>query len=147
MTFEFIESKADGKIFDPTKCKASVWTGPGRWHDHQCTFKPWKDGWCKIHHPDTETAKGEKREAKFRARMNYINSNAEARRKEEERIRGLDKENAKLLEALRDMAERWEAVTDLFKNQPDGQYNGVCARVSAEIARAVLSNSNMEKQP
>lgn len=60
------------KIANPKKCKASVSNG-GKWgwlHPHQCKRKPWKDGWCKQHHPDTESKKlqesQERREASHR---------------------------------------------------------------------------------
>jgi hypothetical protein len=36
-------------------CKKMV-SAAGQWgtfHPHQCTKKIWKDGWCKVHHPDS----------------------------------------------------------------------------------------------
>ena len=38
---------------DPKHCKASV-TDPWAIQVRQCSRKPWKDGWCKQHHPDEE---------------------------------------------------------------------------------------------
>ena len=32
------------------KCKERVF---GEYHFRQCSRKPWKDGYCKQHHPDT----------------------------------------------------------------------------------------------
>ena len=55
-------------IADPSRCKASV-SGKGQWgwlHQHQCKRKPWKDGWCRQHHPDTENVRYEERKAGWR---------------------------------------------------------------------------------
>ena len=38
---------------DPGRCKASVPNGGRSIRNHQCSRKPWEDGWCKQHHPDT----------------------------------------------------------------------------------------------
>ena len=46
------------KNYDRTRCKASVYESGG-WHLHQCLKKPWKDGWCKIHHPESEKKREE----------------------------------------------------------------------------------------
>lgn len=36
-------------------CKEMV-SGSGRFgsfHQHKCTKPEWKDGWCKVHHPES----------------------------------------------------------------------------------------------
>ncbi len=39
--------------FDKERCKSTVHEeGRGVGH-YQCTRRPWKDGWCKQHHPDS----------------------------------------------------------------------------------------------
>lgn len=44
---------------DPNRCKAGVW-GNERWASYgQCSRKPFKDGWCKQHHPDSERERQE----------------------------------------------------------------------------------------
>jgi hypothetical protein len=51
---------------DPTRCKEFVKIG--NWpHDVQCSRKPWRDGWCKQHHPAQATERKAKREAKVLA--------------------------------------------------------------------------------
>jgi len=52
---------------DPNRCKASI-SGEGKYgsfHAHQCSRKPWKDGWCKQHHPDTEAARRKQNEERY----------------------------------------------------------------------------------
>ena len=53
MTREYKPYTLHDTPLSPEQCKASVY------HEipsgfHQCRRKPWKDGWCKQHHPDTE---------------------------------------------------------------------------------------------
>lgn len=58
MAFEFNGTTYNRRKDD--QCKASG-------NDHQCTRKPWRDGWCKTHHPDTIKAKDDARQAKWDA--------------------------------------------------------------------------------
>uniref|UniRef100_A0A6M3KW86 Uncharacterized protein n=1 Tax=viral metagenome TaxID=1070528 RepID=A0A6M3KW86_9ZZZZ len=54
---------------DPSKCRKSVY-GAGSWPSiHQCTRKPWKDGYCKQHHPDTVAARRAESEARYIAKL------------------------------------------------------------------------------
>jgi len=53
---------------DPKRCKAAVWT-PRAWHAHQCPRKPWKDGWCKQHHPDTVKTREEAYEKRYKEKQ------------------------------------------------------------------------------
>ena len=48
-----------GRPVDPNRCKASVYSNDRAALFHQCSRKPWKDGWCKQHHPDSEKARQE----------------------------------------------------------------------------------------
>lgn len=35
---------------DKEQCKEMIWKD---FHNYQCSRKPWRDGYCKQHHPDT----------------------------------------------------------------------------------------------
>jgi hypothetical protein len=39
-------------VDDETKCKKQVWDR-SIWRSHRCSYNVWKDGYCKIHHPDS----------------------------------------------------------------------------------------------
>jgi len=52
MAFEYKDAD-----FDKKRCKAAVAFGGRRVDYYQCTRRPWKDGWCKQHHPDTVAAR------------------------------------------------------------------------------------------
>ena len=70
---------------DPDRCKASV-SGEGRYgsfHAHQCSRKPWKDGWCKQHHPDAEAERRVQSEARWQQRRERSPSFRLARAHEE----------------------------------------------------------------
>ena len=51
---------------DLKRCTASVHDQSG-WRPHQCNRKPWRDGWCKQHHPESVQARREASEARYRA--------------------------------------------------------------------------------
>jgi hypothetical protein len=55
------------KKYDETRCKKPVWAG---YTHYQCRRKPWKDGYCKQHHPDIESAKREENRKKSDAEWN-----------------------------------------------------------------------------
>jgi len=57
-------SRYKGRDFSEAKCSASVYGG---WHSHQCSRKPWKDGWCKQHHRDTEESRRQKSAERYEA--------------------------------------------------------------------------------
>ena len=44
-------------------CKGMV-PAPGGWHTHPCSFKAWKDGYCKKHHPEEIKRRDAEREAR-----------------------------------------------------------------------------------
>ena len=52
---------AEYKNPDPAQCKARVIPNDqwGSFHPYQCNRKPWRDGWCKQHHPETEAKRYE----------------------------------------------------------------------------------------
>lgn len=59
MAFEYSPHGFGASPLNPARCKASVHE-PGRgMFIHQCSRKPWKDGWCGQHHPDSEKARQE----------------------------------------------------------------------------------------
>ncbi len=56
------------------KCKASV-SEKGKYssfHQHQCDKKPWKDGWCKIHHPYSEKTRREASNKRYEERLKTL---------------------------------------------------------------------------
>lgn len=72
------------------RCQGRVYTGRGwdRIRGRQCTRKIWKDGYCKIHHPDSEEKRRnksiEREEEKYKAGPIYI---ARIMKAEVERLR------------------------------------------------------------
>lgn len=57
------------------RCKSTVYQPQGFGRFYPCSFKAWKDGYCKIHHPDTVKARREKQEKKYeeeRAKSPYV---------------------------------------------------------------------------
>lgn len=61
MTREYSPYTGSDRPFNPERCKASVPFGGRSVSFHQCRRKPWKDGWCKQHHPDNEAKRREER--------------------------------------------------------------------------------------
>ena len=53
---------------DPERCKEYVFT-PESIRSRQCLRKPWKDGYCKTHHPDTMEARRAKSQKRFEEQM------------------------------------------------------------------------------
>lgn len=51
------------------KCKKIVWTGnrPQGLTSHQCTRIAVRDGWCKIHHPDEQKKRDDKKAKRLMA--------------------------------------------------------------------------------
>ncbi len=52
------------KNFDPKWCKAKVGDGTG-WQWFQCQRRPWRDGWCKQHHPDSVAERQRERSQRY----------------------------------------------------------------------------------
>ena len=51
------------------RCKEMKVSDGGRWPSfHQCYRKPWKDGYCKTHHPESIKARQEKAQKKYEAK-------------------------------------------------------------------------------
>lgn len=50
-------------------CEARVSTRGTRLGYHQCTKPVWKDGFCKVHHPDSVKLRDEKSRAKFKEQL------------------------------------------------------------------------------
>ena len=57
---------------DPNRCKASVYSNDRAALFHQCSRKPWKDGWCKQHHPDSEKARQEASAERYRRHLDNL---------------------------------------------------------------------------
>lgn len=82
MAFEY-RPRCKGQTIDTNRCKAAVHDGGRSVSFHQCTRKPWRDGWCKQHHPDTEATRDKERRARWemesRARRREAQINAARR--------------------------------------------------------------------
>ena len=80
---------------DPEKCKEIVRRGE-TWHRYnsQCNFKIWKDGYCKMHHPDSVAERERKSKERYdeRWKQTAICKLSEARK----RIKELEAEIARL---------------------------------------------------
>ena len=84
------------------RCKEQV-KGEGQWgwlHPHQCTKKLWKDGFCKIHHPESVAKRQEESLRKWHEKMDNTPL-AKALR----RIEKLEKENQLLCEEIKTLKE------------------------------------------
>lgn len=74
MALEYKQNRGNEMPFDTGYCKNAV-PNKGRWPGfHQCKRKPWQDGWCKQHHPDTEAQRAKERDERYQQR--YENSTA-----------------------------------------------------------------------
>ena len=46
------------------KCREKIWAS-GAWHSHECLRPIWKDGKCKIHHPESIAKRKKERDEKY----------------------------------------------------------------------------------
>ena len=83
------------------RCKEHVWTNGG-FHGHQCSRKAVKDGYCKIHHPDSVKARREKSAQRYKEQ--YAKSPIGLLKKAREKIESLTQQ----LESARKDAENLE---------------------------------------
>ncbi len=54
---------------DPTRCKAGVHSNDRISRYSQCARKPYKDGWCRQHHPDAEAERQRAADERYNASM------------------------------------------------------------------------------
>ncbi len=80
-------------------CKERV-SDIGGWHSHRCTKKVWKDGYCKIHHPESVEARRKKSEVLYEEKTK--NSPWNQLRIARERIKELEAKVALLESMLRE---------------------------------------------
>ena len=86
---------------DTEKCKEKVWN---KFYHHQCTKKVWKDGYCKIHHPESVKAREEKSNLRYKQKMDAsVYGRLERALK---KIEELETENMLLKASLNDVVER-----------------------------------------
>ena len=105
---------------DTPRCKEEVMPATGFPRPHRCHFKASKDGYCKIHHPDSVKAREEKQRLKYeaeRAKSPYfLLQKATERNKELEReVTALTAANADLTAQLaeaRSIAWEWGQGVD-----------------------------------
>lgn len=55
--------------FTDQQCRAAIAQGSWTVSFRQCSRKPWKDGWCKQHHPDTEEERQAQRMVRSRQKQ------------------------------------------------------------------------------
>jgi len=95
---------------DPARCKALVITNDRASIPYQCKRKPWKDGWCRQHHPDTEAErKLKKRERYERKFQSSPVGRLVAALDEIDRLRAV---NAELVKALEDARRAIASLPD-----------------------------------
>lgn len=70
MTHEYKGEGPYDSPFQPEQCKACIAT-PALMNSYQCSRKPWKDGWCKQHHPDTEAKRRAERSLRWRLKQEH----------------------------------------------------------------------------
>jgi hypothetical protein len=81
---------------DPKRCKKNIYDS---WHPHQCKLKLWKDGFCKIHHPESVKIRNEKNMKEWEEKQK--NSPLAQLERAINRIRELERENEVLRNTFR----------------------------------------------
>ena len=71
-----------GQPFNSSRCKASVSFDSRMVGFHQCQRKPWKDGWCKQHHPDSVKKRREEQQQRWKQKQENTPARRVARRAE-----------------------------------------------------------------
>jgi len=113
------------KSLDPARCQRDDIADHTGFNFHQCLRKPWRDGWCRQHHPETIAARDQARHKRW----------------ERERERAPDKRIAALeadLARERQRAEKAERERDLalaHDTQPyptADAYEKVCAALEKQ---------------
>lgn len=56
MPFEYQPRSGESPL-NTKRCKARVHSHDRNMTSWQCNRKRWKEGWCKIHHPESESAR------------------------------------------------------------------------------------------
>lgn len=57
------------KTLDETKCKEIVFDVGTSLFAHQCSRNIWKDGFCKLHHPESVKERQEKSQLRWEEKM------------------------------------------------------------------------------
>jgi hypothetical protein len=81
------------------RCQTAVWESGG-FHSHQCYKKAWKDGYCKVHHP--ENVKIRRTCAEERYKKQWESSAPYQLSKAGERIKELEAEVVELKKKLQE---------------------------------------------
>ena len=74
-----------------SRCKAQIWVN---FQSYRCSRKPWKDGYCKQHHPDNVKKRQEESRARYEEKIK--NSLPYKLEQANKRIEELEKEIQKL---------------------------------------------------
>lgn len=132
--------------FDPGRCKASV-TERGHWRPHQCRRKPWKDGWCKQHHPDAEAERREQSKKRWeeKFRQDPLVKAKEEITRLKARIGELEAgedELAEVLDAILDvLTGHWYSYTRLAGNIEEAE-----AEAQKLLDRAYAASARYQKE-
>jgi hypothetical protein len=118
------------------QCKAMFWP-QGNWHQKHCTKLEWKDGFCKIHHPDSVAERQKKSDERYRAKMD--NSPITKLVKSNEKLKAI---NADLLEAC--LAWKFYLKECDNKIAPDYAYQRVLKDKASELNKKAISKAEGE---
>ena len=104
---------------DPNRCQATYWRG---YQECQCERDPWKDGYCKPHHPETMAARYKKSEEKSATESDRLKLVSERERIEKEIVAivmRLDMTDLAHWRDLRDARLRLESVCAKLNGKGD----------------------------
>ena len=73
---------------DPARCLASVPIGGRSVGSRQCLRRPWRDGWCRQHHPESEAKRQEESRQRWESKLKNRPAELADLRAEVERLRG-----------------------------------------------------------
>ncbi len=82
---------------DTERCKEQI---SKNWSNYQCSNKEWKDGFCKIHHPDSVKSRQEKSRKRWEEKWEKIKeryTKQEESKKDTERLDCLSRMNIEIL--------------------------------------------------
>ena len=128
---------------NPDRCKASVPYGGRSVSFHQCQRAPWKDGWCKQHHPDTEAERRKQSEERYQQKRTLSPLSQLTRAYEEiARQKRLVGELTEVLDAILDaQIANWFSYTKLPGKIEDAE---VEAQKLVDRAYALLARHQKE---
>ena len=112
------------------RCKKKVYPNNswGSFHPHQCQKTVWKDGYCKIHHPDSVAMRQEKQNKRWEEKMEN-----NPLKKAMERLDLLEDINKDLLEACKWALEAQGWTSD---DPNETRWTTLYSRLKMAVAKA-----------